>query len=89
MSTSTTLTLRLDAATRKRLEALARSTKRSKSFLAGEAIAAYLEAQEWQLGEVRAGLSELASGKKVSGEEVTAWLKTWGKTGEKSPPRCK
>jgi predicted transcriptional regulator len=89
MKSSTTLTLRLDSATRKRLESLARSTKRSKSFLAGEAIAAYLEAQEWQLGEIRAGLSELDSGKKVSGDKVAAWLKTWGKKDEEAPPTCK
>jgi RHH-type rel operon transcriptional repressor/antitoxin RelB len=89
MANSTTLTLRLDTATRKRLDAIAKSTKRSKSFLAGEAIAAYIEAQEWQLGEIRAGLSDLDSGKKVKGEDVAAWLKTWGKKGEKVPPRCK
>jgi predicted transcriptional regulator len=89
MANSTTLTLRLDTATRKRLDSLAKSTKRSKSFLAGEAIASYLEAQEWQLGEIRAGLSELDSGKKVNGEDVAAWLKTWGKNGKKAPPRCR
>ena len=37
------LTTRIDAALNLKLEALARSTKRSKSFLAAEAIAAYVE----------------------------------------------
>jgi predicted transcriptional regulator len=89
MASSTTLRLRLDSETSKRLESLAKSTKRSRSFLAGKAIDAYIETQERQLSEIRAGLSELDSGKKVKGEDVEAWLKTWGKNGEKAPPRCK
>lgn len=86
MTRSTTLTLRLDAATRDRLDALAKSTKRSKSFLAGEAIATYLDAQEWQLGQVQAGLSDLDAGKKVSGQKVSEWLKSWGRRHEKRGP---
>ena len=38
MADSTTVTVRLARGTRKRLDALARTTKRSKSFIAGEAI---------------------------------------------------
>ncbi|MEO8052472.1 MAG: ribbon-helix-helix domain-containing protein [Acidobacteriota bacterium] len=41
-----TLSVRIDADTKKRLEALARRSKRSKSFLAAEAITAYVEAAE-------------------------------------------
>lgn len=89
MANSTTLTVRLDKSTRKRLDSLARNMKRSKSFLAGEAIESYLEAQEWQLGEIHKSLSELDSGKIVDGEKVEAWLKTWGKKTEKAAPRCK
>ncbi len=89
MANSTTLTVRLDKSTRKRLESLARNTRRSKSYLAGEAIESYLEAQEWQLGEIHTSLSELDTGKSVDGEKVEAWLKTWGKKSEKAAPRCK
>jgi hypothetical protein len=32
---------------------------RSKSFLAAEAIAAYVDSEEWQLGEEQAGMAEL------------------------------
>jgi len=42
----TIITARIDAALKARLEALARSTKRSKSFLAAEAITACLELNE-------------------------------------------
>jgi predicted transcriptional regulator len=53
-----------------RLEALARSTTRSKSFLAAEAIAAYVELNEWQIGEITAELAELDSGEALSEEHA-------------------
>lgn len=83
------LVVGLDPITRERLEALARSTNRSKSFLAGLAIATFLEMQEWQLQEIRSGLSRLHSGDGVSDEEVRAWLESWGTRHEKPPPKCK
>ena len=82
-----TLSVRLDAVTKRRLESLAKQSKRSKSFLAAEAIAAFVELEEWQLGEIRAGIADLESGETVSHERVTAWLNTWGKRPESKPPR--
>jgi predicted transcriptional regulator len=49
---------------------LARSTKRSKSFLAAEAIAAYVELNEWQIGEIAAGLAELDLGEALSEKQA-------------------
>jgi RHH-type transcriptional regulator, rel operon repressor / antitoxin RelB len=89
MADSTTVTVRLDRGTRKRLDALARTTKRSKSFIAGEAIAAYLDSQEWQLKQIKSGLADLNSGKSASGERVAEWLRSWGGDAELPPPRCK
>ena len=76
-----TLSIRLDKDTKKRLDALAKRSRRSKSFLAAEAIAAYVESEEWQLGELQAGIAELDAGKGVSHERVSKWLKSWGKPG--------
>ena len=53
-----------------KLEALARSTRRSKSFLAAEAIAAYVELNEWQIGEITAGIQELDSGEALSEKQA-------------------
>lgn len=50
-----TLSIRLDAEVKKRLDALSIRSKRSKSCLASEAIASYVEAEEWQLGEILGG----------------------------------
>lgn len=77
-----TLSIRIDAGTKQRLDALAKLSKRSKSFLAAEAIASYVEAEEWQLGEIRSGISELDAGQGVSHDKVSKWLKSWGKTGK-------
>ena len=82
-----TLSIRLDPATKQRLDALSRRSKRSKSFLAAEAIAAYVEQEEWQLGEIQAAVGELDAGQAVSHEKVATWLKSWGKAGEKKAPR--
>ena len=82
-----TLSIRLDASTKKRLDALAKRSKRSKSFLAAEAIAAYVETEEWQLGELQAGIAELDSGQAVSHEKVSKWLKSWGKPRETKAPK--
>jgi predicted transcriptional regulator len=82
-----TLSIRLDTETKKRLDALAQRSKRSKSFLAAEAIAQYVAAEEWQLGEIRAGLADLDEGRTMSHEKVSKWLKSWGKPAEAKAPR--
>jgi predicted transcriptional regulator len=64
------VTARIDTRLKAKLEALARSTKRSKSFLAAEAIAAYVELNEWQIAEIEAGIAELDRGEVLSMEEV-------------------
>jgi RHH-type rel operon transcriptional repressor/antitoxin RelB len=82
-----TLSIRINSETKKRLDALSKRSKRSKSFLAAEAITAYVESEEWQLGELQAGIAELDSGQAVSHEKVSKWLKSWGKPGETKAPR--
>jgi RHH-type transcriptional regulator, rel operon repressor / antitoxin RelB len=73
---STTLSVRIDPDTKKRLEALAKRARRTKSFLAAEAIAAFVEAESWQLDEIQAGLTELDEGRGVAHKEVAAWLRS-------------
>ena len=82
-----TLSIRLDSETKKRLDVLAQRSKRSKSFLAAEALARYVEAEEWQLGEIQAGLNDLDQERTVSHEKVSKWLKSWGKASESKTPR--
>jgi RHH-type transcriptional regulator, rel operon repressor / antitoxin RelB len=82
-----TLSVRIDALTKRRLDALARRSKRSKSFLAAEAITAYVEAEEWQMGEILAGIADAEVGKVVSHDRVSKWLRSWGTPSEGKAPR--
>jgi RHH-type transcriptional regulator, rel operon repressor / antitoxin RelB len=82
-----TLSVRIDSVTKKRLEALARRSKRSKSFLAAEAITAYVEMEEWQMGEILAGIADAEARKVISHDRVATWLRSWGKPAEGKAPR--
>ena len=85
---TTTLSVRIDAATKKQLEALAKRTRRSKSFLAAEAIAAFVDAESWQLDQIQGGLRELDQGRGVAHEDVSTWLRSWGGKRERKAPRA-
>ena len=82
-----TLSIRLDTNLKKRLDALAKHSKRSRSFLAADAIAQYVEAEEWQVGGVHTGLTDLEEGREVKHENVSKWLKSWGRSCEGKAPR--
>ena len=84
---TTTLSVRIDTDTKKRLEALAKRARRSKSFLAAEAITAFVEAESWQLDEIQTGLKELDESRGVSHKDVANWLRSWGRTRERKAPR--
>jgi predicted transcriptional regulator len=74
---STTMTVRLDDEVKERLERLAESTQRSKSFLAAEAIRAFVENNEWQVAEIRAAVKEADAGDFASDEDVSALARKW------------
>ena len=88
MAESEMLTVRVSPETKKQLEALAKEMKRSKSFIAAEAIGSYLEAQAWQLEQIKAGIADLDAGRTVSGDKVLAWIRSWGTANEVPPPEC-
>lgn len=76
---TTTMTVRLPLHLKERLEALSKSTDRSKSWLASDAIRAYLELQEWQVTAIKEGLREAEEGDFASAEEVKAVIDRWTK----------
>ena len=72
---SSTMTLRIDDEVKERLEKLADATQRSKSFLAAEAIRAYVETNEWQIGEIRKAVKEANAGDFATEADVRAVAK--------------
>ena len=85
---TTTLSVRIDAKVKKQLEALAGRSRRSKSFLAAEAITAFVEAEHWQLDEIQAGLAALDAGRGIAHKNVSVWLRSWGRKSERKAPRA-
>jgi RHH-type transcriptional regulator, rel operon repressor / antitoxin RelB len=63
---------------------MARSTGRSRSFLATEAISAYLDDNEWQISGIVAALSSLDRGEGIPHKRVRQWVASW-ETGRERP----
>ena len=74
---STTMTIRLEDEMKDRLEQLAESTHRSKSYLAAEAIREYVANNEWQIAEIGAALREADAGDFASDKELAAVARKW------------
>ena len=72
-----TLTVRLPTQVKARLESLAKSTDRTKSWLAAEAIRSFVEVQEWQVGEITRGVAEADADDFATSAEVDSVFAKW------------
>lgn len=73
---STTVTVRLPEYVEARLAELAGHTRRSKSFLAREAITAYVERELAIVAGVERGLSDMDTGRVVDHEDAMRTLRS-------------
>lgn len=80
---NTTVTARLDAETKKKLELLAGTTARSKSFLISEAVRDYLKEQAWQIDAIKEGIDQADAGNFASNDEIKSTFTKWGVDVEK------
>ena len=72
MPASTTMTIRVRPDVKDKLDRLALGTQRSKSFLAGEAVAAYVERELEIIEGIHAGIADVEAGRTVSHDEAMA-----------------
>ena len=72
MPESTTMTIRVSRDLKAKLDQLADNTKRSKSFLAGEAVAAYVERELEIVDGIKRGLADIEAGRVVPHKEAMA-----------------
>jgi RHH-type transcriptional regulator, rel operon repressor / antitoxin RelB len=72
MLRGTSVSLRIQPATKERLERLARATNRSKAYLVEVAIENYLDLNEWQMKEIEKGLKEAGEGQLTPHEDILA-----------------
>jgi len=84
---SARFTARVGSAAKKRLERLAKSTGRSRSFLAAGAIEDYLDANEWQVAGIKRAIASLDRGEGVPHRQVKEWVASWGSGSERSAPK--
>jgi RHH-type rel operon transcriptional repressor/antitoxin RelB len=77
MGASTVMTLRLEPELRKQLDHLAKAQRRSRSFIAAEAIREYVVANEWQIEEIRKGLEEADRGDFTTERQVRRAVNKW------------
>ncbi|WP_353641594.1 CopG family transcriptional regulator [Mesorhizobium sp. WSM2239] len=70
--TTTTMTIRIDETLKEKLEQLAHDTRRSKSFLAAEAVSAYVEREFEIIEGIKRGLADVEAGRVVPHAEAMA-----------------
>ena len=76
MATSV-LTLRIPEEIKAKLDQLAQATHRSRSFLAEEAIARYIDLEAWQIGEIESSIQEADQGDFANPSDVANLLKKY------------
>ena len=79
MASSNILTLRVDSKLKKKLDKLAKTTQRSRSFLAAEAIREFVSLNEWQIEETKKAIAEADAGNFATDEEVEEVFAKWTK----------
>jgi predicted transcriptional regulator len=75
--TKATLSFRTDEDIRDRLDRLAGTRQRDRSFLINEAIDRYLELNDWQETQIRVGIEQADRGEFATEEEVEAVFAKW------------
>ncbi|PDT13729.1 CopG family transcriptional regulator [Rhizobium sp. J15] len=75
MAGSTTMTIRVRPDVKEKLDRIAADTQRSKSFLAGEAVAAYVERELEIIDGIKRGMADAEAGHLVPHEQAVAEMR--------------
>ncbi|MBY2983249.1 CopG family ribbon-helix-helix protein [Rhizobium leguminosarum] len=75
MAGSTTMTIRVRADVKEKLDRIAADTHRSKSFLAGEAVAAYVERELEIIEGIKRGMADAEAGRVIPHEQAVAEMR--------------
>jgi predicted transcriptional regulator len=70
MSAKATLNIRLPAETLRRLDAVAAATRRTRSFIANEALETWIARESAIIEDIRIGLEESRTGKTIPHEQA-------------------
>ena len=72
-----TISFRLDSEKISALDQLADSLERDRTYLLNQAVDSYLDVQQWQLEQIKAGITEADAGKVVEHGKVKAMAAKW------------
>lgn len=72
MPTTTTLTIRVPSEIKRKLDRLATNTRRSKSYLAAEAVSSYVDRELEIIDGIKRGLADVEAGRVVPHDEAMA-----------------
>lgn len=73
-----TTTVRIDDDILDRIDGLANTLNRSRSWIINQAIERFIGHEEWFVQEIKLGLTEVEEGKIATDEEVMAGFRKWG-----------
>ena len=73
-----TTTVRINDNILERIDGLATTLSRSRSWIINQAIERFIDYEEWFVQEVTDGLKEIDQGKIATGDEVVAGFGKWG-----------
>jgi RHH-type rel operon transcriptional repressor/antitoxin RelB len=85
--TSTVLSVRVPQELKEQLDYLSRSTKRSRAYLAAEALRDYVRKNAWRAKELHDAKQEADKGVFVSHDAMKAWADSLGTENESAPPK--
>lgn len=84
--------IKLDDDLKARVRSLAEARKRSPHWIMREAIQEYVTREEARQSFQQEALDSWRhfqeTGQHITGDELYAWLDTWGKDDESEPPEC-
>ena len=84
----TPLSLRIDPATKSRLEIIAKAEERSLSYIAQKAFTSYLDARDYRREQILTAFNESkAETEFISGKAMKAWVHSWDTAQELPAPK--
>ena len=72
-----TVSFRIDSDKVEALDELAESLDRDRTYLLNEAVAAYLDVQQWQMKHIRDSIKQADAGQFISHEDIKKMASKW------------
>jgi RHH-type transcriptional regulator, rel operon repressor / antitoxin RelB len=86
-SSSSTLSVRVPEELREQLDYLSQSTKRSRAYLAAEALSDYVRRNAWRAKELSEAIEAADEGEFISHEAMLNWVAFLGSKGHRAAPK--